>query len=447
MQATSKDIVILGAGPAGLTAALEILRKTTHRPVIIEATDDVGGICRPLPLGNGFIDFGGHRFHTNSQRIKDFWLSIMPIGHEGFRVKKRCSKLYFQGGIFDYPVLPTLKTFSQLGLPLSLELIFSYLGRPRRELNNLEDFFIATYGERLYQLFFEEYTAKIWGRSCREISHQWARERLAGPRVLKEEGSFLYPKGGPGAFWKAVAGEVQRLGGVIQLNHTVTGFEIEEKRIKRVITNCQSFELDECLSTLAMGKLLSLLNHQQVVHLPYRSLISVNLILNRNEVHLSPQLPQWIYINQPGLKAARLQFYRAWDESMSPGSTDEIVGIEFFVNHADDMWNSTDEELMQLAIQELKLLGFFHGSKASDGRVLRYREAYPCYWQDYDRISEWQRKIDSYHNLFSFGRQGLHRYMNMDQTMMSALRVVDYLHSGGDRAQLWSDFQEMHLPE
>lgn len=432
--------LILGGGPAGLTAAIELLRHTDILPIVIERSAKCGGMARSYPLGSGFVDVGGHRFHTSSSRVREFWLSIMELGEDGFRLVKRNSKLYFENKFFDYPVRLTWRAISQIGFLRGIAVGLSLCFNRKIRIRSLEDFFRATYGDRLFKLFFERYTEKVWGRQSSEIPASWGGERLKRPGFETAQESFFYPTGGPGHFWDRVTQEILRLGGEIH-----TGTDVTSITGTQVQTSRGLLAGDYVLSTLPLSQLCEYLGVPSKVVLPARSIVSVNLVLERSRVVVPPA--QWIYVNDDRLKSARLQFYRQWDESMVKKECEEIVGVEFFATPGDLIWNESDEKLVQLALSDLKAMGVYEGS-ASLSAVFKLRDAYPCYWGDYDKLSQLQDYVDQHTRVFSFGRQGLHRYINMDQAMMSALRVVDHIRLGGkDKKSLWNDFSDLHLPE
>lgn len=435
-----KRALILGGGPAGLTAALELLRHTDIHPVIIERSANCGGMGRSYPLGTGVVDVGGHRFHTASERVRDFWLSVMPVSETGFRVKRRRSFLFFEDKFFSYPVKLTLSSIGKLGLLRSLRIGLSLLTTEKKRVESLEDFFRGTYGDELFKVFFERYTQKVWGRASREIPAVWGGERLKRPSMKSQESTFLYPKGGPGIFWESVSREILSRGGEIRTSTAVEGIEGTNVRTDRGLV-----EGDFVLSTLPLARLCQMLAPRKNFVLPFRALISVNLVLTRSRVR-TPKA-QWIYINDERVQVARLQLYRQWDESMVPAPEEEIVGLEYIVGTSDAMWLASDEKLVAQAGAELRRMGLYDGEIGAS-IVLRYQEAYPCYWDDYAQLHELQALVDGHAGVFSFGRQGLHRYINMDQAMMSALRVVDHIRfEREDRKSLWNDFSDLHLPE
>lgn len=434
---------------AGLTAALELLRLNLALPVVIESNTTPGGIVRPFPHGTGFVDVGGHRFHSQSDRVRDWWFSVMPLGTDGFIQKKRISFLRFEGKTYPYPLELGLETFAALGLKRSWNSLISYINRPKLKIRSMEDYFHITYGKVLSRLFFESYTQKVWGHHAHELAPDWGPERLKTPhRWIKKSDTFFYPTGGPAVFWQKVADEISDRGGKILTETIVTGLGVDGNRIDEIRTTKGNFTCQKVLSTLPLTTLNQLLNGTTLSPLKYRALISVNLSFSSLEVNLpKTNSPQWIYFHEPNLKMSRLQNYRAWDETML-GNEEEILGLEYFCHPGDELWKMSDEDYAELALNELKNTGLIAASaKWSCATVHRLPNAYPCHLRDNEAIAEHFRKVDQIENLISFGRQGLHRYLNMDLTMLSALEAIDKLKNPQADYSLRPDFQGLHAPE
>jgi protoporphyrinogen oxidase len=436
------DVLIIGAGPAGLTAALEILRHTSLRVSILEKSSHVAGLAQSVPFASGFIDVGGHRFHTRSERVMAFWHSIKDVQ---WRAKERYSELWFAGEHYDYPLRIEFSALRKFGAKRALTCLRSLLLERTGEARTMADFFRHTYGPALYEIFFADYTRKVWGRSAEEMPVSWGAERLKRPGLASERAPFLYPHGGPGEFWRKVADEIEARGGVIHTDEGVESIITTKRSVRGVVTPRAQYEADAVISTLPLADLVAHLSGERRYKLSHRGLISVNLAMPNSAI---PFEAQWTYVNSAHHRLARVQNYRAWDQSLVRAPDELILGAEFFASVGDELWSMRDEELVDLAKRELVSLGIPVAAQSYEHKVVRVPRAYPCYWDDFDRLNELQVKVDAFENLFSCGRQGLHRYINMDQAMLSALRAVDHLRKPtGAKAQLWEDFSSLHLPE
>ena len=505
----SRTALIIGAGPAGLTAACELLARTDIRPVVLEQDDVVGGISQTRVHCGNRIDLGGHRFFSRSDRVMDWWLDRLPLqrlppgevrlGYQrqvrGLRtdgrgpdpdetdrvmlLRPRRSRIFHGGRFFAYPLSLDLETLRALGLPRSARIGASYARarlRPRPE-DTLEDFLVNRFGGELYRTFFRDYTAKVWGRPCDEISAEWGAQRIkglslraaladglgrrlgrrAGPTETSLIEQFLYPKLGPGQMWETAAEEVRAGGGEVRMGWRVEGAELDGRRIAALQVRApdgtrQRLEADLVFSTmplrglvrgLAGGGSVPELAQEVAAGLEYRDFITVGVLLDKMRVADSEGgvriRDNWVYIQEQGVQVGRMQVFNNWSPWMVADPAQTWLGLEYFANEGDALWARSDAELAALAVDELSLLGLADRDAVRDTVTLRVKRAYPGYFGTHDRLDELRGWLDTIENLVPIGRNGQHRYNNQDHSMLTAMVAVDGLAAGGlDRDALWS---------
>ncbi|ADH87080.1 NAD(P)/FAD-dependent oxidoreductase [Desulfurivibrio alkaliphilus] len=511
--------IIIGAGPAGLTAALELLRQTDITPLILEASPHIGGISRTENYRGNRIDIGGHRFFSRSQKIMEWWQEIMPPQGAPARDDRalgrdladlltaggpdpeqtdlvmlqrfRLSRILHRRRFLDYPLAVGLPLVRALGVGRLLLILLSYLRAhlfPIREEQNLEDFFINRFGYRLYATFFKDYTEKVWGRPCREIPAEWGAQRVKGlsvagavkhalrflltsPRVRhrqKVETSlihhFLYPKLGPGQLWEEVAKRVTEQGGELLTGRQVVGISTSGKRVTgvRVRNLADGTEYTEeaefCFSTMPVRDLIAALDQTPPKirelgrGLVYRDFLTIGLLLSRmsgtpagkqnsqnHRAATDKLLPDnWIYIQEHDVRLGRLQIFNNWSPYLVHDSNTVWVGLEYFCNEGDDLWSMADRQLQQLGVEEMSRLGFITPADVLDGVVIRQPKAYPAYFGTYHQFHEIRDFTDRLENLFLIGRNGMHRYNNMDHSMLAAMAAVTAAKNGDtDKQAIW----------
>ena len=518
-SATDQDrrtAIIIGAGPAGLTAALELVRQSDVRPIVFERSDHMGGISRTVNYKGNRIDIGGHRFFSKSDRVMKWWLDILPLqkledgsatityhqrsrdvstGAEGpdpetedrlMLLRERVSRIYYLRQFFDYPISLSFDTLSKLGLLRTIRIGLSYAKTvlfPIRKPKNLEEFFISRFGKELYLTFFKAYTEKVWGTPCHEISAEWGAQRIKGLSVtravwhflktafgpkdksLGQKGTetslieqFMYPKLGPGQMWDEVADLVREGGGVIHTRATVTRLLTEGEQVRGVEVRyedgrTETVEGDYFFSTMAMRDLVRGLDHEVPAEvkdvsegLVYRDFITVGLLAEELELQEpgpdgKPQLVRdnWIYIQEPDVQVGRLQIFNNWSPYLVADPENTVwVGLEYFCNEGDPLWNMDDDELRALATDELHRIAIVDRSKVLDGTVLRMPKTYPAYFGSYDRFDTLREYLDRFENLFLVGRNGMHKYNNQDHSMLTAMLAVENILAGRtDKSNLW----------
>jgi protoporphyrinogen oxidase len=450
-------VVIIGAGPAGLTAAYELVKRNI-RPIVIEKSNQVGGLARTETYKDYRFDIGGHRFFTHLQEVEQLWQEIMA---EKFIKVARLSRIYYQGRYFNYP-LNIFNTLSNLGVVESLLILLSYFKAklwPYPEEKIFEHWVINRFGQRLYQKFFKTYTEKVWGIPCTTIQADWAAQRIKGlslktvvsnalfrnnhhqAKTLIHE--FHYPVLGPGNMWQRFQELMEGQGGA-------TYFNSEVVRLKRIANRIQEVSLkqgektigipgENFISSMPLTELIFRLDPpvpnevlEAAHHLTYRSFILVGLIINRGD--LFPD--QWIYVHSPEVKVGRIQNFRNWSSRMVPDPRKTSLGMEYFCTEGDEIWRMPDTELLELAKRELVHLGMAEASKVDDGVVFRQPKAYPVYNKDYHlHLQMIQRFLATIENLQTIGRNGLHRYNNQDHSMLTGMLAVENIL--GANHDLW----------
>ncbi|MEX5709711.1 NAD(P)/FAD-dependent oxidoreductase [Parafrankia sp. FMc6] len=443
--------VVIGAGPAGLTAAYRLATRSV--PVsCYEADDVVGGISRTVVRDGWRFDIGGHRFFTKVSQVDALWREILP--EEDFLLRPRMSRIYYRGKLYDYP-LKALNALGNLGLGEASLAIASYLWvrvrPPKGQATNYEAWLVARFGWRLYRTFFKTYTEKVWGIPVSQMPADWAAQRVKGlslpaaivnavlpkrnqKKITSLIEEFRYPKYGPGMMWEAAAAKVEKLGGRVVMNTSATRIHHEDGRAVAVTVRTRSGECsrvpaDHVISSMPMSTLLTSMDPPPPAHvldaandLRYRDYLTVALIVP--EEFSFPD--NWIYIHDPGVRVGRIQNYGSWSPYLvKEGRT--CLGLEFFVFEGDDMWVRPDDELVALGTAELEALGLVRPGAVEKGYVVRVPKAYPTYDQFYRRNVEVMREWLALHvpNVHPVGRNGMHRYNNADHSMLTAMLTVE----------------------
>lgn len=495
-----KKVLIIGAGPAGLTAAYELLdRSNEYEVVIFEESDCFGGISRTVNYKGNRMDMGGHRFFSKVPQVNEWWEKMLPtqgacpyddvvlgrtstVAEGGPDPEKtdrvmlrrnRLSRIFFNSKFFDYPVSLKFATIKNMGFGTTIVVGFSYLKTifHKREEKSLEDFYINRFGKKLYSMFFENYTENLWGRHPSEISPEWGAQRVKGlsiKAVLKDifgkifnkknrkiETSlieeFAYPKLGPGQLWDITALEVEKMGGTIIKNAKVVGIVKDESNsIKglRYVVNGESvtIEGDYVISSMPVKDLVVGMNdvpddmRSIAEGLPYRDYMTVGVLipslLLKNETKtktIGNIVPDnWVYVHDKNVKMGRFQIYNNWSPYMVKDIDNSVwIGLEYFCNEFDEMWSMSDEDFARSAIDEMVVMGLIADKKdVIDFHVERVKKAYPAYFDTYDRMDELRDYLDTIPNLFCVGRNGQHRYNNIDHSMCTSFEAVKNIISG-----------------
>lgn len=525
METQKKTALIVGAGPAGLTAAYELLKNTDNIiPVIFEMSADIGGISKTVNYKGNRIDIGGHRFFSKSKRVMDWWQNIMQLQSQPavddrilqrelpfapndsgadpektdlvLLIRSRLSRIFFLRKFFDYPISLSVKTVRNLGLIRIFKIGWTYLAisvRPISKEKNLEDFVINRFGRELYQTFFKDYTEKVWGVPCREIPADWGAQRIKGlsitttilhaiksvfskDRSIGQEntetsliGQFLYPKLGPGQLWEEVAKQVEERGGIIKMRHQVTGVHLAKGTItgvtvkNRMTGEEQLITGDYLISTMPVKELVEAMGRENVPPrvnliaqgLVYRDFITVGLLLKKLKIKndtdkktVNDLVPDnWIYIQESDVKIGRLQIFNNWSPYMVSDRDNVWIGLEYFCNTGDELWEKEDPDFINFAIDELQSIDIIDRTDVLDATILRVPKTYPAYFGTYNQFDELRAFTDKIPNLFLVGRNGMHRYNNADHSMLTAMTAVEnIINNSAEKANIWdiNTEQEYH---
>ena len=448
---TDLPTIVVGAGPAGLTAALMLAER--GRPVIVlEAADQIGGLARTVVADGYRFDLGGHRFFTKSEQVRTLWQEL--LGDE-LLLRPRRSRIRWRGRFVDYP-LRVGDVIRKVGPAEVLRSGASYArarSRPRRPAADFEQWVSDRFGRRLFEHFFRSYTEKVWGVPTSEIRADWAAQRIrelslgraalaavrggdGGHHSLIDE--FLYPRLGPGQLWEAMAERIERAGGEIRRGSPVEAIELGD-RAPLVVTPKASLRANAVISSMPLRSLTEIAHpvpaavKQAASGLHFRDFITVALIVDGE----APFPDNWIYVHDPEVNVGRIQNFGAWSPAMIPDPGRCCLGLEYFCFAGDELWSSSDEELIALASSELERIELLGGSVVG-GHVVRVEKAYPIYGTDHPRriatIREW---LDRVGGLQQIGRNGLHRYNNADHSMLTAIRAVENLCDGAGH-DIWN---------
>ena len=437
-------ILIIGAGPAGLTAAWEA-EKLGIKTLVLEGDKEVGGISRTVERNGWRFDIGGHRFFTKVDEVYKIWDEI--LGSDDFLLRPRMSRIYYKQKFYDYPLKASNALFN-LGIFEAIRCVLSYFYvriRPPKNQDNFENWVAARFGWRLYNIFFKTYTEKVWGVDATKIGSDWASQRIKNLSLMKailnafqinKSGEiittlidkFKYPKYGPGMMWETAYKKLLDKGHEIKLNKRIVEISKEDDHYLVTTKDGEQFKADNILSSMPLAHLPKTIKpspSKEVLNsgenLKFRDFLSVALVINEEDAFPD----NWIYIHEPGVKVGRVQNYGSWSPFMvKEGKT--CLGLEYFVNIGDELWSMEDEKLIALATDELEKLSLIKKDSSLEGYVVRMPKAYPVYDLNYSKnienISDWLSK--EHKGIHPIGRNGMHRYNNQDHSMMTAVKSV-----------------------
>ncbi len=509
MKKFGKKAIIIGAGPAGLTAAQQLLKKTNIQPIVYELSNQVGGLSKTVNYKGNRIDIGGHRFFSKFDKVTDLWKKVLPLQQAPSKdeiilkknienkckiedkncpdpekldrvmlVRSRLSRIFFLRKFFNYPISLNLNTLKNLGFLRVGKIGFSYLNTklfPIKNEKSLQDFFINRFGRQLYKTFFKDYTQKVWGVPCNKINASWGAQRIKGLSISKAVlhaiknivskdksvgqkktetsliSRFMYPKYGPGQMWEEFAKNVEHLGGQVHLNQEVIGIKTDNNKVISIKVKDkktgQEQEIfgDYFFSCMPVKDLIIGFEDsvdskvkEVAANLVYRDFITVGLLLKRLKVinktetkTVNDIIPDnWIYVQERDVKVGRLQIFNNWSPYMVKDLNNSWIGLEYFCNQGDELWNKPDKKFINFAIDELVKIGIIQKDDVLDSVIIRMPKAYPAYFGSYDNFDVIKNFVNKYENLFLIGRNGMHRYNNMDHSMMTAMTAVQNIIDG-----------------
>jgi protoporphyrinogen oxidase len=466
------NVAIIGAGPAGLTAAYLLGKRFVPVTVFERDLRYVGGISRTETYKGFHFDIGGHRFFSKSQQVEDFWTEILG---DDLLVRPRSSRIYYSGKYFSYP-LKGAEALAKLGPFEAARCAFSYLKArlfPVRHPRSLEQWVSNQFGRRLFDIFFKTYTEKVWGMPCSEISADWAAQRIKGlslwaaiknavlPRRKGEIvktliESFRYPRKGPGMMWERCAEKVRAQGGQIRMGESVVQCSYDRGRWRLVTEDAAGTQRETVATHVISSAPLRVLAQslrpalsqralQAARSLRYRDFLTVMLILEDRKLFDD----NWIYIHDPGVKVGRIQNFKSWSPEMVPDAKYCCYGLEYFCFEGDGLWNASDEELIALAKTELEQIGLCRAEFVLDGCVVRQPKAYPVYDDAYAKNVDVVRDElkERFPTLHLTGRNGMHKYNNQDHSMMTAMLTVENILAGRELYDVWRVNQDAEYHE
>ena len=512
-----KRVLVIGAGPAGLTAAYELLKKSDKYEVIIfEESEYFGGISRTVNYKGNRMDMGGHRFFSKVPEVNEWWENMMPtqgvMPYDDVVLKRqstiveggpdpdktdrvmlrrnRLSRIFFNNKFFDYPISLKFETVKNMGFGTTVLVGFSYLKSIifKRKEESLEDFYINRFGKKLYSMFFENYTENLWGRHPSEISPEWGAQRVKGLSIrtvlmdilgkmfhknnrnvetsLIEE--FAYPKLGPGQLWELTASEIEKMGGIFIKNAKVISVNTNNQAVTGLVYETEgkhiSVEGDYVISSMPLKDLVMGMNdvpeniRKIAEGLPYRDYMTVGILVSKLNIKNETKIKtignivpdNWVYVHDRNVKMGRFQIYNNWSPYMVKDIENNIwLGLEYFCNEGDTIWSMSDETFTKMAIEEMIKIRLINSKDVVlDSHVERVKKAYPAYFDTYEHIDELREYLNLIPNLFCVGRNGQHRYNNIDHSMCTAFETVKNILSGKeDKSNVWNVNTEQEYHE
>ena len=493
-----KIAIIIGAGPAGLTAAYELVIKTNIQPIVLEASDRVGGLSKTINQDGWLFDIGPHRFFSKDKEVASIWEKILPLqgkpSQEDLELnrkinlsnkpkapdpattdkvmlsKNRLTRIYHRRRFFDYPIKLNLKNLKKLGIIRVIKILIGYIKikiKPIKPEQSLEDFFINRFGRTLYQTFFKDYTEKVWGVSCQKIPKSWGSQRVKNlsitkiiieaikqilnpKRKTKETSlidSFIYPKLGAGQMYEEMAKIIKLKGGIIKTGKIVNTIKLQNNKIRSIIIKDKKTQQDEeCqgdffISSLAIKDLIGMMSETPseikniAAGLRYRDLILIVSVYNKLKLKNDTKIKtrnnlvpdNWIYVQEKEVKMGRLDIFNNFSPWMLKNKNQVLIAAEYFCSQNDKFWKLSDQELINFGKKEFSLIGIADESDWQKSFIHRQVKAYPAYLGTYERFNEVKSYLNTIENLYSIGRNGQHRYNNMDHSMLTAIKAVDVI--------------------
>lgn len=504
-----KNVVIIGAGPAGLTAAYEILKQSKdYKVTIIEKENQVGGISKTISLSSRYlVDTGIHRFFSKDDRVNQIWQELLPIQSKpayddiilnrdkkfpidgsnpeneakSMLLKDRVTRILYNKKFFDYPVTLNWNTLKNLGFKKTQKIMLSYIKTiiHKEKETSLENFYINRFGKELYETFFKNYTEKVWGISPANMSAEWGAQRVKGISIfeiikdifkkkmkLKNNKhtslieQFYYPKLGAGQMWQVMAEEVEKLGGEFIFNNQVEEFSIDNVNIKSIeLKDNKEINTDIVISSIPIKELVEKIGkenfpnkeYKSAIKLPYRDFILVYVLVDKLKIQNATKIKtinniipdSWVYIQENSVKMGRMQIFNNWSPYLFENKNDikekVLVSFEYFATVGDELWNKTEEEMIKFAIAEAKKINIIDNVTIYESKEFKIEKAYPAYWGTYKDMPQIKKALNNIENLYCVGRNGQHRYNNMDHSMLTGIEVANcILNNTKSKENVWS---------
>ena len=500
-----KEIIVIGAGPAGLTYAYELLKKSKkYNVTILEESNNIGGIAQTINYKGNRIDIGGHRFFTKENKVNEIWQEILPLqgslskddkilkrkielnqnGPDPEKIDKvflrrhRVSRILFEKKFYDYPISLKLSTLKNIGFIRTICVGFSYIKSSlfKKKETNLENFYINRFGKKLYSMFFKDYTTKVWGRTPSYIDASWGAQRVKGISIRKVIGNalkrvfkikdnnvetslieeFYYPKLGPGYLYEEMAKRIEELGGTILKNSKVISINNKDFKVKEVLVQSKdsinTYKCDYLVSSMPIKDLCEALDAPKRIknisdNLPYRDFVTFGILVKKlkikNETNIKTInniIPDtWIYVQDNSVKMGRIQIFNNWSPYMVKDYKKTIwIGLEYFCSESESFWNLSKKKAIDLAIEELVKLDLIDKKDVLDATRIKVKKAYPAYFDSYKDIQKIINYLNKFDNLYCIGRNGQHRYNNMDHSMLTAIKAVDCLLNKANKKDIWN---------
>ncbi len=503
-----KKVIVIGAGPAGLTAAYELVTKSDdYEVVVLEESNELGGISKTVNYKGNRMDMGGHRFFSKMPEVNEWWNKLMPMqgapSYDDLKLDRtptlasggpdpekedhvmlnrgRVSRIFFNQKFFDYPISLKWETFMNMGLWTDIQVVFSYLASVvhKREEKSLEDFYINRFGKKLYSMFFEHYTQNLWGRHPSEIDPSWGAQRAKGLSIVaiikdmfgklipnknrKVETSlieeFKYPKLGPGQLWEIAAEEIEKKGGKIVKNCKVTKLHKNSENVLTGVTfendgKEYTVDADIVISSMPVKDLVAGMNdvpekERAIAEgLPYRDYITLGVLVPRLALQNKTKrktigniIPDnWVYVHDRSVTMGRFQLYNNWSPYMVKDIENTVwIGLEYFVTEGDNYWTMSEDDFAKIAIKEMVQVGLIESEDiVIDYHQEKVKKAYPAYFDTYSEIDTLVSYLSRIDNLYCVGRNGQHRYNNLDHSMCTSFEAVKNILSGEkDKSNIW----------
>lgn len=468
-----KNVVIIGAGPAGLVTAYELLNKSgpsEYRVIVLEKDNEIGGLSKTITFGGGRVDIGGHRFFSKNEEILNLWRNLLPKNDKGMLQRERLSHILWNSKLINYPIQLDIDTVKALGIFDSVKVILSYLKEKcgYRKINNLEDFYVNRFGKQLYSMFFKDYTEKLWGVSASNLSSDWGEQRVqkisirtlvlsALGKQHENERSLIkkynYPALGAGQLWEELAKKVVELGGIIETGSTVEHLQLDDSQIKVVKyrngNDYYQLFCDYVISSMPLRDLIFSINESPYEikeickRLYFRDMIVVAFDLEQDSMganYHKVKKDSWIYMQDTTVTFGRIQILNNWSPYAVKVDGHVLLEIEYFCKEGDSLWNKVDMDIVEWTLKELTQCGICNEKpKIFYSIVKRVEKAYPIYTDGYNELSLVKEWVNTINNLQCIGRNGQHRYNNMDHAvetgLIAARNIINQVH---EKESIWN---------